>query len=42
MYVTPSYLDLTTNLPCFTYATPLYKEGKFIGVLAIDILVKDL
>ncbi|EPX8996689.1 PDC sensor domain-containing protein, partial [Campylobacter coli] len=42
LYVTPSYLDLTTNLPCFTYATPLYKEGKFIGVLAIDILVKDL
>ncbi len=42
LYVTPSYLDLTTNLPCFTYAIPLYKEGKFIGVLAIDILVKDL
>ncbi len=42
LYVTPSYLDLTTNLPCFTYAIPLYKDGKFIGVLAIDILVKDL
>ncbi|MFQ6342944.1 cache domain-containing protein, partial [Campylobacter sp. VTCC 70190] len=41
-YVTPSYIDVTTNLPCFTYSMPLYKDGKFIGVLAIDILVEEL
>ncbi|EAI5884313.1 methyl-accepting chemotaxis protein, partial [Campylobacter jejuni] len=29
LYVTPSYIDATTNLPCFTYSTPLYKDGKF-------------
>ncbi|ECP9251227.1 methyl-accepting chemotaxis protein, partial [Campylobacter jejuni] len=42
LYVTPSYIDATTNLPCFTYSTPLYKDGKFIGVLAVDVLVTDL
>ncbi|EAH5013740.1 methyl-accepting chemotaxis protein, partial [Campylobacter jejuni] len=42
LYVTPSYIDVTSNLPCFTYSIPLYKEGKFIGVLAIDVLVTDL
>ncbi|EOF7347870.1 cache domain-containing protein, partial [Campylobacter jejuni] len=42
LYATPSYIDVTTNLPCFTYSTPLYKDGKFIGVLAVDVLVTDL
>ncbi|EGK5207395.1 methyl-accepting chemotaxis protein, partial [Campylobacter jejuni] len=42
LYVAPSYVDANTNLPCFTYSLPLYKEGKFIGVLAIDVLVTDL
>ncbi|EOC1793282.1 cache domain-containing protein, partial [Campylobacter jejuni] len=42
LYVTSSYIDVTTNLPCFTYSTPLYKDGKFIGVLAVDVLVTDL
>ncbi|OEX40909.1 chemotaxis protein, partial [Campylobacter jejuni] len=42
LYITPSYVDVTTNLPCFTYSIPLYKDGKFIGVLAIDVLVTDL
>ncbi|EAK9940662.1 methyl-accepting chemotaxis protein, partial [Campylobacter lari] len=42
LYITPSYIDVTTGLPCFTYAMPIYKDGNFIGVLAIDILVKDL
>ncbi|HDZ4981243.1 TPA: PDC sensor domain-containing protein, partial [Campylobacter jejuni] len=42
LYVTPSYIDAITNLPCFTYSTPLYKDGKFIGVLAVDVLVTDL
>ncbi|ASE85897.1 methyl-accepting chemotaxis protein [Campylobacter jejuni] len=42
LYITPSYIDVTTNLPCFTYSIPLYKDGKFIGVLAIDVLAADL
>ncbi|EHN6902775.1 PDC sensor domain-containing protein, partial [Campylobacter jejuni] len=42
LYISPSYIDETTKLPCFTYAIPLYKDGKFIGVLAVDILVSDL
>ncbi|EAK0980537.1 methyl-accepting chemotaxis protein, partial [Campylobacter lari] len=42
IFVTPAYIDTTTNLPCFTYAMSLSKDGKFIGVLAIDVLVKDL
>lgn len=25
LYITPSYIDVTTNLPCFTYSIPLYK-----------------
>ncbi|XMD73226.1 Cache sensor-containing MCP-domain signal transduction protein [Campylobacter lari] len=42
LYITPSYIDVTTGLPCFTYSMPLVKDGKFIGILAIDVLVKDL
>ncbi|STA74826.1 MCP-domain signal transduction protein [Campylobacter lari] len=42
LYITAAYIDATTGLPCFTYAMPLIKDGKFIGVLAIDVLVKDL
>ncbi|TEX83742.1 cache domain-containing protein, partial [Campylobacter sp. CH278] len=42
IYITSSYIDVTTNLLCFTYSIPLYKDGKFIGVLAIDVLVTDL
>ncbi|WP_373563794.1 methyl-accepting chemotaxis protein [Campylobacter sp. 2018MI34] len=42
IYITPSYIDVTTNLPCFTYSKALYKDGKFIGVLAIDVLVEAL
>ncbi|EIS4019372.1 methyl-accepting chemotaxis protein [Campylobacter jejuni] len=42
LYITPSYIDVTINLPCFTYSIPLYKDGKFIGVLAVDVLAADL
>ncbi|AJC92900.1 Cache sensor-containing MCP-domain signal transduction protein [Campylobacter subantarcticus LMG 24377] len=42
LYITASYIDVTTGLPCFTYSMPLVKDGKFIGILAIDVLVKDL
>ncbi|EPP1573859.1 PDC sensor domain-containing protein, partial [Campylobacter lari] len=42
LYITPSYIDVTTGFPCFTYAMPLIKDGKFLGILAIDVLVKNL
>ncbi|WP_417903794.1 methyl-accepting chemotaxis protein [Campylobacter sp. LH-2024] len=42
VYITSSYIDVSSKLPCFTYAKALYKDGKFIGVLGIDILTKDL
>uniref|UniRef100_UPI0021C0C3A7 PDC sensor domain-containing protein n=2 Tax=Campylobacter TaxID=194 RepID=UPI0021C0C3A7 len=42
LYITAAYIDATTGLPCFTYAMPLIKDGKFLGVVAIDVLVKDL
>ncbi|MBZ7936589.1 methyl-accepting chemotaxis protein, partial [Campylobacter sp. B0100352/1] len=42
VYVTSSYIYATSKLPCFTYSKALYKDGKFIGVLAIDVLTKDL
>ncbi|WP_209435468.1 PDC sensor domain-containing protein, partial [Campylobacter ornithocola] len=42
LYITAAYIDTTTGLPCFTYSIPLIKDGKFIGILAIDVLVKDL
>ncbi|EEP3855140.1 methyl-accepting chemotaxis protein, partial [Campylobacter lari] len=42
LFITASYIDATTGLPCFTYAMPLNKDGKFVGILAIDVLVKDL
>ncbi|MBZ7936579.1 methyl-accepting chemotaxis protein, partial [Campylobacter sp. B0100352/1] len=37
IYESPSYIDTASNLPCFTYSMPFYKDGKFIGVLAIDV-----
>ncbi|MFB1645240.1 cache domain-containing protein, partial [Campylobacter molothri] len=37
LYESPAYIDTASNLPCFTYSMPFYKDGKFIGVLAIDV-----
>ncbi|ECK1938703.1 methyl-accepting chemotaxis protein [Campylobacter lari] len=42
MYVSDVYVDAATNLPCLTYALPLYKDGQFIGVAGIDVLVEEL
>ncbi|WP_217362211.1 PDC sensor domain-containing protein, partial [Campylobacter lari] len=42
IFVSDIYIDNATNLPCFTYSKSLYKDGKFIGVVGIDILVDDL
>ncbi|MCV3474411.1 PDC sensor domain-containing protein, partial [Campylobacter sp. CNRCH_2014_2849] len=40
--VTDIYTDIATGLPTFTYSISLTKNGKFIGVLAIDVSVKKL
>ncbi|RAX56703.1 hypothetical protein CCZ01_08640, partial [Helicobacter monodelphidis] len=42
MYISPTYIDALTGFPCFTYAISLTKDGQFIGVLSVDVLVLDL
>ncbi|EAI3817907.1 methyl-accepting chemotaxis protein [Campylobacter coli] len=42
MYITPAYIDAFTNEYCITYSKALYKDGKFIGVLGIDVLLTSL
>ncbi|EAI4230251.1 methyl-accepting chemotaxis protein [Campylobacter coli] len=41
-YITPAYIDAFTNEYCITYSKALYKDGKFIGVLGIDVLLTSL
>ncbi|MCE3039263.1 methyl-accepting chemotaxis protein [Helicobacter anatolicus] len=33
---TPVYMDKATKELCFTYAIPLYRDGKVLGVLGVD------
>ncbi|HHS6828931.1 TPA: hypothetical protein ACTOBE_001469, partial [Campylobacter jejuni] len=40
--ITPAYIDAFTNEYCITYSKALYKDGKFIGVLGIDVLLTSL
>ncbi|HHE9918614.1 TPA: cache domain-containing protein, partial [Campylobacter coli] len=42
IYITPAYIDTVSNEYCITYSKALYKDGKFIGVLGIDILLTSL
>ncbi|EAJ8915984.1 methyl-accepting chemotaxis protein [Campylobacter jejuni] len=42
IFVTPAYLDTVSKQYIITYSKALYKDGKFIGVLAIDVLSADL
>ncbi|EHZ9972838.1 methyl-accepting chemotaxis protein [Campylobacter jejuni] len=42
IYITPAYIDVISNEYCITYSKALYKDGKFIGVLGIDILLTSL
>ncbi|EIY8526418.1 methyl-accepting chemotaxis protein, partial [Campylobacter jejuni] len=42
MYITPAYIDVVSNEYAITYSKALYKDGKFIGVLGIDILLTSL
>ncbi|EBF5876542.1 methyl-accepting chemotaxis protein [Campylobacter coli] len=41
-YITPAYIDVVSNEYAITYSKALYKDGKFIGVLGIDILLTSL
>ncbi|ELL3464056.1 methyl-accepting chemotaxis protein, partial [Campylobacter jejuni] len=41
IYITPAYIDAFTEY-CITYSKALYKDGKFIGVLGIDVLLTSL
>ncbi|ELF0525623.1 methyl-accepting chemotaxis protein [Campylobacter coli] len=42
MYITPAYIDVVSNEYAITYSKALYKDGKFIGVLGIDVLLTSL
>ncbi|ELN8545405.1 methyl-accepting chemotaxis protein, partial [Campylobacter jejuni] len=42
IYITPAYIDAISNEYCIIYSKALYKDGKFIGVLGIDILLTSL
>ncbi|HEF6401718.1 TPA: methyl-accepting chemotaxis protein [Campylobacter jejuni] len=39
IYITPAYIDVVSNEYAITYSKALYKDGKFIGVLGIDVLL---
>ncbi|HEG2987260.1 TPA: methyl-accepting chemotaxis protein, partial [Campylobacter coli] len=42
IYITPAYIDVVSNEYAITYSKALYKDGKFIGVLGIDVLLTNL
>ncbi|QUJ30338.1 methyl-accepting chemotaxis protein [Campylobacter coli] len=42
IYITPAYIDTVSNEYAITYSKALYKDGKFIGVLGIDVLLTNL
>ncbi|EPD8334316.1 methyl-accepting chemotaxis protein [Campylobacter coli] len=42
MYITPAYIDVVSNEYAIAYSKALYKDGKFIGVLGIDVLLTSL
>ncbi|EKA0751525.1 methyl-accepting chemotaxis protein, partial [Campylobacter coli] len=41
-YITPAYIDVVSNEYAITYSKALYKDGKFIGVLGLDVLLINL
>lgn len=40
--ISPVYEDITTKLPCFTFSITLRKNGKFIGILYVDLPLSKL
>ncbi|EKZ7306188.1 methyl-accepting chemotaxis protein [Campylobacter jejuni] len=42
IFVTPAYLDTVLKQYVITYSKAIYKDGKIIGVLGVDIPLEDL
>ncbi|MEF3301527.1 cache domain-containing protein, partial [Campylobacter jejuni] len=42
IFVTPAYLDTNLKQYVITYSKAIYKDGKIIGVLGVDIPSEDL
>ncbi|ELJ4222965.1 methyl-accepting chemotaxis protein [Campylobacter coli] len=42
IFVTPAYLDTILKQYVITYSKAIYKDGKIIGVLGVDITLEDL
>ncbi|EFV1892583.1 methyl-accepting chemotaxis protein [Campylobacter coli] len=42
IFVTPAYLDTILKQYVITYSKAIYKDGKIIGVLGVDIPLEDL
>ncbi|HHY1437337.1 TPA: PDC sensor domain-containing protein, partial [Campylobacter jejuni] len=42
LYISPAYIDVVSNEFVITYSKALYKDGKFIGILAVDALLTSL
>ncbi|WP_415578411.1 cache domain-containing protein, partial [Helicobacter burdigaliensis] len=42
IYTSDSYVDVASGEHVFTYAMPIYKENKLVGVLGIDVLASTL
>ncbi|XMD93779.1 Cache sensor-containing MCP-domain signal transduction protein [Campylobacter lari] len=42
IFITTPYIDKATGQYVITYTKAIYKNGKFIGIIGIDIPIKDL
>ncbi|PZT48558.1 hypothetical protein B6S12_03570, partial [Helicobacter valdiviensis] len=42
IYTSDSYIDAASGEHVFTYAMPIYKENKLVGILGIDVLSSTL
>lgn len=42
LIITPAYVDDATGENCFTYAIPVYRKGKLLGVLGVDEGISSL
>ncbi|MCH3688836.1 cache domain-containing protein [Campylobacter lari] len=42
VFITTPYIDKATNQYVITYTKAIYKDNRFIGVIGIDIPIKDL
>ncbi|MDA3969685.1 PDC sensor domain-containing protein, partial [Helicobacter ibis] len=42
VYVSPIYEDSITKMPAMAFSAPVYRGGKLLAVVAVDVLVEDL